>query len=89
MADGRKVLSDISGLSTGEIDDIWRSVKANRAKLKSCKRHGFTGGKITNLGDKYRCLHCGGTESLSNVAAYIEGYEAAGGNADDIWPGWQ
>lgn len=75
-------------MSRETLDDVWQEVKANRAKLNGCKRHHFDGGEIKKLGAKYICRHCGGTEGLSSIGDYIKGYEAAGGNADDIWPGW-
>lgn len=65
----------------------WEQVKANRAKLKACKRHRFEP-KSVKLGEKQTCLECGGQISLTDMGQYIAGYVAGGGSADDIWPGY-
>ena len=85
--DGAEALSKISGLGRDEIRGIWEQVKANSAKLRSCNRHRFEASQV-KLGQKMICLNCGGTISLTDVGYYIRGYEANGGNADDIWPGF-
>lgn len=64
---------------------LWEKVKANNRALDACSRHRFAGGAITKLGDKYKCLACGGEMRLTDIGPYIQGYEAAGGSADDIW----
>lgn len=89
MTDGAERLADATGLSKTEIVDIWNDVKANRKKLASCRAHRFEGGPIEKLGAKYTCSRCGGEETLTRISDYIEGFKAAGGNADDIWPGWR
>jgi hypothetical protein len=88
MVDGRKILSDATGLPVKEIDGIWAEVKENHRKLNGCAKHKFLGGKIEKMGAKYTCLNCGGTQGLSDIGAYIKGYVAAGGDAQDVWPGW-
>lgn len=89
MPDARDILAKATGLSRSEMDDIWKEVKANRAKLKSCKVHRFEGGEVKKLGAKYVCLNCGGTEDLTSIGDYIAGYVAAGGDAETVWPGWR
>lgn len=68
---------------------LWAQVKANRARIEDCKRHRFPGGAGIRLGQKHVCLECGGEMQLTEVGPYIRGYEAAGGNADDIWPSYR
>lgn len=88
MTDSLNKIAKFTGLSRGDMDDILAQVRANHAKLASCKRHRFEGGKRMKLGMKCECLNCGGTMSLTDAGWYIEGFEAAGGSADDIWPGY-
>lgn len=67
---------------------ILRAIKANNKKLDLCPRHRFSGERVP-LGYKYTCLECGGRISGINLMYYIHGYEAGGGNCDDIYPGWR
>lgn len=82
--DGTEVLSRVSGLSKDAIRGIWDDVKANSARLQACARHRFDGG--FQIGQKKVCLVCGGGMGLTDIGNYIRGYEAAGGNANDVWP---
>ncbi|MGE0444529.1 MAG: hypothetical protein AB7P99_04820 [Vicinamibacterales bacterium] len=65
-------------------------VRANLRRLAGCRRHRFVGGrvKLEMLTKRPRCLNCGGEIELMEIRPYIAGYVAAGGRADDIWPGW-
>ena len=69
---------------------ILKQVRENLAKLRSCKKHKFC---REAFGDykvrKVTCLNCGGTMDKFAIYKYIEGYEAAGGNANDIVEDWQ
>lgn len=84
--DRTEVLSRVSGLSKDAIRGIWDDVKANSARLQSCARHRFDGD--FQIGKRKVCLVCGGGMSLTDIGNYIRGYEAGGGSADDIWPGF-
>jgi hypothetical protein len=83
MIDGTKVLASVSGLSPEVVKGIWAEVQANRARLSGCARHRFDGD--WKIGQRKVCLVCGGGMSLTDIGNYIRGYEAAGGNANDIW----
>jgi hypothetical protein len=85
--DGAEVLGKVSGLGRAEVMSIWEQVKANSAKLQACKLHRFEAQQV-KLGQKMNCLNCGGMISLTDIGYYIRGYEAHGGNADDIWLGY-
>lgn len=85
--DGTEVLSRVSGLSKDAVRGIWEDVKANSARLRACARHRFDGD--FQIGKRKVCLVCGGGMSLTDIGNYIRGYEAAGGNADAVWPGFQ
>jgi hypothetical protein len=87
MVDGAKALSEISGIPREEVLDIWAQVKANQVKLKACTKHRFEGG-LVKIGQQIVCLNCGGKMGLVQAGRYVEGYEAAGGNIDDVWPGY-
>lgn len=88
MTDGVKLLADFSGLSKTKVLSIWEEVKENAAKLKACPRHRFPGGDV-KLGQRVTCLECGGWMNLTRAGEYVNGYEAAGGDADNVWPGWR
>ncbi len=66
---------------------IWEQVKANSIMLQACPRHRFAGGPVT-LGQRHKCLECSGEISGSDLLWYIRGYEAGGGLAEIIYPGW-
>lgn len=86
--DGSAVLSRMSGLPRDEIVAMWEAVKKNNATLDACPRHQFDAALVVKMGDKVKCNQCGGTLPLTAISYYIRGYRAAGGNSDDIWPGW-
>lgn len=67
---------------------LWEQVKANSAKLNACPRHRFPAGPV-RLGQKHTCLDCGGAIDGVALLNYIAGYEAAGGDAADIYPGFR
>lgn len=71
-----------------DVKRIWADVKENRRKLDSCKLHQFQVGTV-ELGKTMTCINCGGSILPSHVGMYIEGYVAAGGRADMIWPAWR
>lgn len=41
------------------------------------------------LGRKVQCKKCGGLMDLVHLNFYVRGFEAAGGNGNDILPGWK
>lgn len=67
---------------------IWQQIKANSEKLRACKRHRFPAGPI-KLGQRHTCLDCGGEIDGVALLHYVEGYEAAGGDGADIYPGFR
>lgn len=71
------------------VKSIWQEVKDNRKALDSCSLHQFEPPEELKLGAVYICKNCGGKKRLPPIGDYIGGYEAAGGNADDIWPEWR
>lgn len=71
------------------VKSIWQEVQDNRKALDSCSLHQFEPPEELKLGDVYTCKNCGGKKRISDISDYIHGYEAAGGNANDIWPGWR
>ena len=63
-------------------------VKDNMARLRGCKRHLFEHSPY-RMGQRISCDNCGGLMRGPEIARYIFGYEAAGGDADDIWPDYR
>lgn len=70
---------------------VFEEIKANQQRLDACKRHHFPSWPqniSTHLGLKVDCSNCGGRMDARMVASYTRGYVAAGGNPNDIIPGW-
>ena len=64
MNDGRKVLSEISGIPKKEIDKIWKEVKENKKLLDSCDFHSFSIEVKPNVGiSRWQCVNCKGVVS--------------------------
>ena len=70
-----------------ELQSLLAEVNENQARLDACERHRFEGKPTGTLGARVTCANCGGKMKVLDVAIYMRGYEAAGGAADDIWPG--
>ena len=71
---------------------IMREIRANHDRLDNCPRHRFDQTeyeKMPRLGMKLTCVHCSGTMDVVAISHYIKGYEAHGGDCNDIWPGFR
>lgn len=69
---------------------IWNDVKENQRRLDSCKRHRFEPHDPPYLfGEKFTCLNCGGRLGAVETYQYTLGYEAAGGDANDVFKGFR
>lgn len=72
---------------------LWDEITANNKKLNDCPRHFFTEMLASNLVERMRsklnCQNCGGQISLLALNQYIRGFEAAGRDGNEIWPGWR
>lgn len=66
----------------------YAAIKENRVKLDSCPRHHFDVSQVDFskllIGEKFTCTLCGGTMNATEASQYARGYEAAGGNPDEI-----
>jgi hypothetical protein len=69
---------------------IYRRAHDNREKLNACDRHLFdTPFPIpVPFGTKLSCSRCGGRMAADAVFEYINGYKAAGGDPNDVIPGY-
>lgn len=69
----------------------WAAAGANRDKLDACPKHFFPlpPGTGIGLGVKLECERCGGRLDLVAINYYVRGYEAAGGNGNDVVTGWR
>lgn len=77
----------IPRLSRSELLKRLGEVKANQRRLNECKRHHFTYSTV-QLGQPIQCDNCKGTMQLTDAGQYVKGYMAAGGDPNDVWPGW-
>ena len=66
------------------------AIRANQDKLDGCKRHRFAiGNPPYEFGMKLTCYNCGGRMDAVKAFVYVQGYEAAGGNANDVIPNFR
>lgn len=70
---------------------LFEEIRRNRELLDACPRHLFRclldPDEIrAAFGRRVECLNCHGQLLLTDINQYIRRYEAAGGNANDIWP---
>lgn len=79
-----------------EASEMFAAVRDNRDKLDACKRHrfpaevpGIEGGVVGMFGQRIKCLNCHGSMDLIALNYYVRGFEAAGGNPNDVLPGWR
>ena len=90
MTNGFSFMSKISGAPKERVATIWEEVKANIARIDACPRHRFEGDRAAvKLGVRQVCLNCGGAMGIVDIGNYIKGFEAAGGSADAVWPGYR
>lgn len=75
--------------SSTEAKQLWDEVKENIARLEACPRHQFEGRLKPAPGEKVLCIRCNGQMSHLDANQYLRGYQAAGGDPVDIWPGWE
>jgi hypothetical protein len=70
---------------------LMQRARENRDKLDACTRHFFPmpPGTPVNLGVKLECERCGGKLDLVAINFYVRGYEAAGGDGNDVVTGWR
>lgn len=78
-------------MNKDEAASLFEHIKRNRTKLDACPRHSFECAMTPDefraaFGQRLVCTRCNGAMLLTEIGQYIRGYEAAGGNADDIWP---
>lgn len=73
-----------------ESRELLAKVQANRARLDGCARHRFEiGDPPYRFGQKFECVNCGGEMDAVQAFRYCQGYKAAGGNPNDVIPGYE
>jgi hypothetical protein len=75
LAAAAKHLKATLGISDEALALIWSRVKANSAKLETCRRHRFTkiSAHAATRRNKYRCENCGGEADSDSVYWYEMG----------------
>lgn len=73
----------------------WAEISANNDMLNACPRHFFelsdeeiAEGVGGLFGKKLTCRRCNGSMRLTDINHYVRGFAAAGGNPNDVLPGW-
>lgn len=66
-------------------------IKENHAKLNGCARHCFDNETKPPLPFAMRltCRNCGGNMDAVQAFRYCQGFKAAGGNPNDVMPGYE
>lgn len=73
----------------GEFASLFEKAKANRRRLDNCPCHKFPVDTVIAFGGKTTCERCKGEIDLIEAYSYVQGYEVAGGYANDIWPNFR
>lgn len=66
---------------------ILAELQDNQNRLDECKRHYWPSMEYT-IGAVCVCANCGGCMKVVEAAEYLNGYRAAGGNPNDVLPGY-
>lgn len=66
--------------------NLLAAIKANREALDKCPKHAFDypTERRLNFGEKLTCRNCGGKMDAVQAFVYCQGFEAAGGNPNEI-----
>lgn len=77
-----------------EVDaGLLAQIQANNDTLNACPRHYFDfdieGGPAALFGKKATCQRCKGQMRLTDINQYVRGYEAHGGNGNDVVRNWK
>lgn len=66
-------------------------VRQNLTTIDNCPRHRVSASKFDQYeqGMTITCEVCGGKFTRVYLGNYIQGYKAAGGDPNDIVPGWE
>lgn len=67
---------------------ILTEIRENSVRLNNCPMHHFTYEKL-ELGQRLKCDNCGGQMQITDAGYYVKGYKAAGGDPENVWPGWE
>ena len=68
---------------------LLRDIQANRQKLNACPKHSFIWENRLKFGQKLECKNCGGRMDAVQAFVYCQGFEAAGGNPNEIIEGFK
>lgn len=71
-----------------DTERLWQQAQENQERLNGCIRHRFVVTLPLRFGEKFTCAKCGGRMDGPRLYAYIQGYQAAGGNPGDIVENW-
>ncbi len=64
-------------------------IRKNINNIERCKKHRFDPDNYGRKpGAKATCLNCGGVMRLTEVGSYLQGFKAAGGDTEEVWPGY-
>ena len=73
-----------------EAHELMEQIKANRVRLNNCPKHRFEVGEPPyRFGEKFTCCNCRGKMGAIYAFEYANGYAAAGGDPNDIIPGFR
>lgn len=73
-----------------EAGELYAEIRANQNRLDACKRHRFDlGDPPYEFGMKVTCQNCGGEMDAIKAFVYVQGYEAAGGDPNDVIPNFR
>ncbi len=69
---------------------LLQQIRDNQKRLDECSKHKFAAFDVPmQLKQKLTCLRCGGKLDAIRAKYYVDGYEAAGGNPNEIIEGYR
>lgn len=71
--------------------EVLAAIKRNRERLEACKKHSFAypEDRPLQFGEKLTCTKCGGVMDAVQAFRYCEGFEAAGGDPNEVIKGFR
>lgn len=64
-------------------------IRINRKTLDQCKQHKFDEFPELYIGVRFKCANCGGQILATEAYQYALGFEAAGGNPNEVMAGFR
>ena len=74
-----------------QVAEVLAAIKRNRERLDGCKKHSFAypEDRALRFGEKLTCCNCGCVMDAVQAFVYCRGFEAAGGDPNEVIKGFR